>query len=341
MLSVRKVAPAMAAGCSVVLKPAKKTPLSAVALAECMEAAGVPAGVFQLVVGDAAMIPDEFLSNALCRKVTFTGSTEVGRLLIRKASETIKPLSLELGGHAPVLVFDDCDLDIAVRETVIAKFRTTGQSCTAANRVYVQKTIYEAFMDKFIAAVRKLKVGNGLDPGVDVGPLIGQDALDSALRHVEDAVNHGGTIRSGGDRIRSMKGYFLEPTVIDGMRGQALCMREETFAPMAPVVSFETEAEGIELANASCYGLSAYVMSRDVGRILRCAEQLEAGTIGVDDGAPSPASVRLAASSRAAGDASWAARAWTRSLRRSTSLLPVCSRVAVDGLGLKGRAEGR
>ncbi|PYY06350.1 MAG: succinate-semialdehyde dehydrogenase (NADP(+)) [Acidobacteria bacterium] len=287
LLSIRKVAPAMAAGCPVVLKPAKKTPLSAVALAECMEAAGVPAGVFQLVIGDASMIADEFLSNSLCRKVTFTGSTEVGRLLIRKAAETIKPLSLELGGHAPVLIFDDCDLDAALRETVIAKFRNTGQSCIAANRVYVQKSIYAEFMDKFTTAVRKLKVGNGLEPGIEVGPLIGKEALDSALRQVEDAVSQGGTIRCGGHKVSGLKGYFLEPTVIDSMRGEALCMREETFAPMAPVVSFGTEAEGIERANASCYGLSAYVMSRDVGRILRCAEQLEAGTIGVNDGAPS------------------------------------------------------
>jgi succinate-semialdehyde dehydrogenase/glutarate-semialdehyde dehydrogenase len=287
VLSVRKVAPAMAAGCPVVLKPAKKTPLSAVALAECMEAAGVPAGVFQLVIGDATVIGDEFLSNSFCRKVTFTGSTEVGRLLIRKAAETIKPLSLELGGHAPVLIFDDCDLDVAVRETVIAKFRNTGQSCIAANRVYVQKSIYTKFMDKFIAAVRELKVGNGLERGVDVGPLIGQDALDSALHQIEDAVSRGGNVRYGGHRISTSKGYFLEPTVIEGVPREALCMREETFAPMAPVVGFETEAEGIELANASCYGLSAYLMSRDVGRILRCAEQLEGGTIGVNDGVPS------------------------------------------------------
>lgn len=287
VLAVRKVAPAMAAGCPVLLKPAKKTPLSAVAFAECMEAAGVPAGVFQLLMGDAAMIADEFLSNSLCRKVTFTGSTEVGRLLIRKAAETIKPLSLELGGHAPVLIFEDCDVDVAVRETVIAKFRNTGQSCIAANRVYVQKRIYATFMDKFVAAVGKLRVGNGLEPGIDVGPLIGREALDSALRQIEDAVELGGTVRCGGKRVNGIKGYFLEPTVIEGMRGEALCMHEETFAPFAPVVSFDTEAEGIELANRSCYGLSAYVMSRDVGRILRCAEQLEAGTIGVNDGAPS------------------------------------------------------
>lgn len=287
VLSVRKVAPALAAGCPVLLKPAKKTPLSAVALAECMEAAGAPAGAFQLVIGDAEMIADAFLTSELCRKVTFTGSTEVGRQLIRKAAESVKPLSLELGGHAPVLIFDDCDLDVAVRETVIAKFRNTGQSCIAANRLYLQKKIYPEFMDRFVAAVRQLKVGDGLDAAVDVGPLIGETALASALHQIEDAVRNGGTVRCGGDRLPGTAGYFLQPTIIDGMRDDALCMREETFAPIAPITSFDTESEGIERANASCYGLSAYVMSRDVGRILRCAERLEAGTIGVNDGAPS------------------------------------------------------
>ena len=287
VLSVRKVAPALAAGCPVLLKPATKTPLSAIALAECMESAGVPAGVFQLVMGDAEMIANEFLSSAYCRKVTFTGSTEVGRQLIRKAAEAIKPLSLELGGHAPVLIFDDCDLEVAVRETVIAKFRNTGQSCIAANRVYVQKKIYPEFMDRFVAAVRNLKVGDGLEAGVDVGPLISEAALRSALHQIEDAVKNGGIVRCGGERLADTAGYFLQPTVIDGMGDEALCMREETFAPIAPITSFDTESEGIERANASYYGLSAYVMSRDFGRILRCAERLEAGTIGVNDGAPS------------------------------------------------------
>jgi succinate-semialdehyde dehydrogenase/glutarate-semialdehyde dehydrogenase len=287
VLSVRKAAPALAAGCPVILKPARKTPLSAVALAECMEAADLPAGVFQLVIGDAAMIAGEFLMNSLCRKISFTGSTEVGRQLIRGAAEAVKPLSLELGGHAPLLIFEDCDLNTAVRETVIAKFRNTGQSCIAANRVYVQKTIYREFMDRFVAAARKLKVGNGLEEGVDIGPLIGQEALTSALRQVEDAVSHGGAIQCGGKKLSGLPGYFLEPTVIDGMSDDALCMQEETFAPLAPVNSFETEEEGIRRANDACFGLSAYVMTRDIGRIWRCAEQIEAGTIGVNDGAPS------------------------------------------------------
>ncbi len=286
VLSVRKVAPAMAAGCPVILKPASKTPLSSVALAECMQAAGVPPGVFQLAIGNAAMIADEFLSNPLCRKITFTGSTEVGQELIRGAAQTIKPLSLELGGHAPLLVFDDCDLDVAVRETIIAKFRNTGQSCIAANRIYVQKTIYKEFMSRLIPAVQTLKVGNGLEPGTDVGPLIGESALAAALNQIDDAERRGANICFGGHRHTGSDGYFLEPTVLEGVSADSLCMHQETFAPIAPVCSFKTEEEAIALANRSPFGLSAYVMSRDVARIFRCAEAIEAGTIGVNDGAP-------------------------------------------------------
>lgn len=286
VLAVRKVAPAMAAGCPVILKPASKTPLCAVALAECMEAAGIPAGVFQLVIGNAGMIAEEFLTSPLCRKITFTGSTEVGQSLIRGAAQQVKPLSLELGGHAPLLVFEDCDLDVAVRETMIAKFRNMGQSCIAANRIYVQKSIYASFMDKFIDAVKALKVGNGLEPGMDVGPMIGEKGLDSALAQIEDAVKRGAKIRCGGRRLPNTTGSFLEPTVLDGVHESSVCMFEETFAPIAPVTSFDTEQEAIERANASPFGLSAYVMTRDYARMLRCAEALEAGTIGVNDGAP-------------------------------------------------------
>lgn len=285
VLAVRKVAPALAAGCPVVLKPASKTPICSVLLAECMEAAGIPAGVFQLVVGNAGMIAEEFLTNPLCRKITFTGSTEVGQTLIRSAAEQVKPLSLELGGHAPLIVFEDCDLDVAVRETIIAKFRNTGQSCIAANRIFVQKSIYPEFITRFTAAAKALKVGNGLEPGMDVGALIGEKALDSALTQIEDAVRRGATVRCGGKRLPG-QGSFLEPTVLDGVAEGSLCMCEETFAPIAPVCSFETEQEALARANASPFGLSAYVMTRDYARILRCAEALEAGTIGVNDGAP-------------------------------------------------------
>lgn len=285
VLAVRKVAPALAAGCPVVLKPASKTPLCAVALAECMEAAGIPAGVFQLVIGNAGMIAEELLSNSLCRKITFTGSTEVGQNLIRAAADQVKPLSLELGGHAPLIVFEDCDLDVAVRETMIAKFRNTGQSCIAANRIYVQKSIYGAFLEKFVAAAKVLKTGNGLEPGMEVGALIGEPALNAALAQIEDAVKRGAKLLCGGKRLGT-SGSFLEPTVLADVPEGSVCMCEETFAPIAPVCSFETEQEAIARANASCFGLSAYVMTRDYARMMRCAEALEAGTIGINDGAP-------------------------------------------------------
>jgi succinate-semialdehyde dehydrogenase/glutarate-semialdehyde dehydrogenase len=286
VLSVRKVAPALAAGCPAILKPASKTPLSSVALAECMEAAGIPAGVFQLAIGNAAMIAGEFLSNPLCRKITFTGSTEVGQGLIRGAAEWVKPLSLELGGHAPLLVFEDCDLDVAVRETVIAKFRNTGQSCIAANRIYVQKSIYAEFVSRLVTAVQALKVGNGLEAGMYVGPLIGEEALAGALHQIDDAVERGASLRCGGKRLAGEAGSFLEPTVLEGVDPASLCMHVETFAPVAPVCAFSTEEEAIALANQSPFGLSAYVMTGDPARMFRCAEAIEAGTIGINDGAP-------------------------------------------------------
>jgi succinate-semialdehyde dehydrogenase / glutarate-semialdehyde dehydrogenase len=268
-----------------VLKPSSQTPLCAVALAECMEAAGIPAGVFQLVMGSARMIAEELLQNPLCRKITFTGSTEVGKELIRGAAQMVKPLSLELGGLAPLLVFEDCDMDRAVEQTLIAKFRNTGQSCIAANRIYVQRSIYGEFVERFVAGVKKLKTGPGLEAGVDVGPLINQEGLDGALKQIEDAKTRGGKVLCGGKRIGA-SGYFLEPTVIEGAVEGALCMREETFAPVAPLAIFETEDEAIERANASDFGLSAYAMTRDVGRIFRLAERIEAGTLGINDGAP-------------------------------------------------------
>ncbi|MGH9590114.1 MAG: NAD-dependent succinate-semialdehyde dehydrogenase, partial [Terracidiphilus sp.] len=286
VLAVRKAAPALAAGCTVVLKPSSQTPLCAVALTECIHAAGIPAGVFQLVIGSARMIAEELLLNPICRKITFTGSTEVGKELIRGAAQSVKPLSLELGGLAPLLVFEDCDMDRAVEQTLIAKFRNTGQSCIAANRIYVQRSIYADFLERFVAGVKKLKTGPGLNAGVDVGPLINQEGLESAITQIEDATARGGKVLCGGKRLGT-SGYFLEPTVIEGAAEGALCMCEETFAPVAPIVSFETEDEAIERANASDYGLSAYAMTRDVGRIFRLAERIEAGTLGINDGAPS------------------------------------------------------
>ena len=286
VLSVRKVAPAMAAGCPVILKPASQTPLSSVLLAECMEAAGVPAGVFQMAICDPVMFSTELLSNPICRKISFTGSTRGGQALIRAAAESVKPLCLELGGLAPVLVFEDCDLDKAVQETIIAKFRNTGQSCIAANRIYVQKPIYKEFVERFVAATAKLKIGSGLEPGMDVGPVVNQSGLDAALEQIKDATSRGGRIVAGGHRLENSPGYFLTPTVIEGVHDSSLCMCEETFAPIAPISSFDTEEEAIRRANNTPYGLSAYAMTRDIGRVFRLSEQLEAGTLGINDGAP-------------------------------------------------------
>lgn len=289
VLSVRKVAPAMAAGCPVILKPASQTPVSAALLAECMQAAGVPTGVFQTVMGDAAMISQAFISSPICRKISFTGSTRVGRLLIQSAAETVKPLSLELGGLAPVLVFEDCDLDVAVRETIIAKFRNTGQSCIAANRIYVQKSISQEFTARFSEAVRKLKTGPGLEGGMDVGPLINEAAVDGALEQISDATAKGARLVAGGKRVAGA-GFFLEPTVLENVPDAASCMCEETFAPVAPISIFESEDEVLERANSSAYGLSAYAMTRDLGRMFRLSERMEAGTLGINDGAPTVSS---------------------------------------------------
>jgi succinate-semialdehyde dehydrogenase/glutarate-semialdehyde dehydrogenase len=285
VLAVRKVAPALAAGCPVVLKPASRTPLCASAFAECVDAVRLPKGVFQLVAGAASEIGQEFLDNPLCRKITFTGSTEVGRTLIAGAAKLVKPLSLELGGHAPVVVFADADLRDAVDGIIMAKFRNNGQSCIAANRIYVQSTIYERFLKEFVEKVRALKVGDGLEPQVQVGALIDEEAVAKAEEHVEDAVRGGARLLCGGKRL-DRPGFYFEPTVIADVPKGALCMFEETFAPVAPVCPFDTEIEAIERANSSPFGLSAYAFTRDLSRMFRLAESLEAGMIGINDGVP-------------------------------------------------------
>ncbi|MGC9200107.1 MAG: NAD-dependent succinate-semialdehyde dehydrogenase [Acidobacteriaceae bacterium] len=286
VLAVRKVAPALAAGCPVVLKPSAQTPLCAIALAECVQAAELPSGVFHLVIGNARIISAEFLRNPVCRKITFTGSTRVGRELVAGAAQSLKPLSLELGGLAPVLVFEDCDLDVAVRETLVAKFRNTGQSCVAANRIYVQRSIHDKFVARFVEGTKKLKTCSGLEPGADIGPLISREAVQAALSQIEDTLSRGGNLLCGGKPLAGADGFFLEPTVIDDASHDAVCMQQETFAPIAPIACFDSEAEAVELANRSEYGLSAYAMTRDVTRIFRLAEQIEAGTLGINDGAP-------------------------------------------------------
>jgi succinate-semialdehyde dehydrogenase/glutarate-semialdehyde dehydrogenase len=285
MLAARKVGAILAAGCTVILKPARKTPLSGVALAECIAAAHPAKGVFQLVAGDSGTFAAEFLANPLCRKISFTGSTEVGRELIRGAGRTVKPLSLELGGNAPVLVFDDCELDEAVKGVMLAKFRNTGQSCVAANRIYVHRTLYPGFLQLLTKRTRELKLGDGLSPESQVGPLIDEVTLDRVQEHVTDALQGGARLLCGGQRAKR-PGYFYEPTVLGDVARNSLCMFEEMFAPVAAVTPFDTESEAIELANNSEYGLAAYVFTNDLKRALRVAEQLECGIVGVNDGVP-------------------------------------------------------
>lgn len=286
MLSARKVASAMAAGCPVVLKPASATPLCALALAECAEQAGLPAGVFQVVLGNSSEIGAEMLANPDCRKISFTGSTDVGKKLLEGSSQTVTKLSLELGGHAPFLVFEDADIDQAVAGAMIAKFRNTGQSCIAANRIYVQRPIYDRFLDAFVTAVKAMKVGNGLEEGIEIGAMIDHEALENALGHIEEAKALGGRVLCGG-RQSGTTGAFIEPTVLADVPEHAQCMREETFAPVAPVCPFDTEQQAIAQANNTRYGLAAYAYTRDLNRALRLAESLEAGSICINDSVPS------------------------------------------------------
>jgi succinate-semialdehyde dehydrogenase/glutarate-semialdehyde dehydrogenase len=285
VLSIRKVAPALAAGCPVILKPASHTPICCIMFAEACHAAGLPKGVFQVVAGKASEIANEFLENPLVRKITFTGSTEVGKNLVIGAAAQLKPLSLELGGLNPVLVFNDADLDKAVEGAMLAKFRNTGQSCIAANRIYVQSGIYDKFTKLFVEKAKALKTGDGFEQGVDVGAMIDENAVKKAQEHVEDAVKRGAKLLCGGKRL-DRKGFFFEPTVLVDVPADSVCMGEETFAPVAAIARFETEQEGIEKANASQFGLSAYVFTRDLSRTFRLAESIEAGMIGVNDGLP-------------------------------------------------------
>lgn len=279
----RKAAPALAAGCTMVLKPASATPLSALALAELAHHAGVPRGVFSVVVGAADEVGDELAVNPDVRKLTFTGSTEVGRHLMQKAAGTIKKLALELGGNAPVIVFDDADIDTAVAGTMAAKFRNMGQTCVCANRVYVQAGIHDRFVARFSAAVAAMKVGNGMDEGVEQGPLIDEAAVRKVEAHIEDALEKGGKIAVGGKR-HALGGTYFEPTVLTGAKAGMAIASEETFGPVAPVFRFETEAEAVELANATEFGLAAYFFTRDMARLWRFGEALEFGVIGVNTG---------------------------------------------------------
>ena len=285
MLAVRKVAAALAAGCPVVLKPSELTPITAVAFAECVDAIKPPPGVFQLVMGQAAEIGREFAENPHCRKITFTGSTATGQKLIGYSARTVKPLLLELGGQAPVLVFDDADLYPAVDAVVLAKFRNTGQSCIAANRIFVQRGIYEKFLKTLVDRVVELKMGDGLEDNIEIGPLINRQAVERATEHVQDAVQGGAKVLCGGNAV-SGPGYFFEATVLAEVPRGSLCMMEETFAPIAPVCVFDKEAEVVQLANNSSHGLAAYVFTHDLSRAFRLMDSIEAGIISINDGLP-------------------------------------------------------
>jgi succinate-semialdehyde dehydrogenase/glutarate-semialdehyde dehydrogenase len=279
----RKVAPALAVGCTAVVKPAPETPLTALALGVLAERAGFPAGVLNLITGDAPAIGAVMCEHPLVRFVGFTGSTEVGKLLMRQAASGVKKVGLELGGNAPFIVFDDADVDAAVSGAMLSKYRNMGQTCVCANRIYVQEGIYEAFIGKLAAQVAKLKVGNGSEPGITQGPLINVQAIEKVESHLSNAVQHGARVITGGKR-HALGGTFFEPTVIADVRSDMLVANEETFGPVAPVFRFSDEAEVIRLANATPFGLAAYFFSRDLGRVFRVAEALEYGMIGINSG---------------------------------------------------------
>ena len=282
----RKCAPAIAAGCTVIVKPAEATPLTALALAELAAQAGFPPGVFNVIVGDAAAAPE--IGKVLCedtrvRKVSFTGSTEVGRILLRQSADTVKKLSLELGGNAPFIVFDDADLDAAVEGAMASKYRNAGQTCVCANRLYVQEGIYEAFAAKLAERVAGLRVGPGTQSGVQIGPLIEAAALEKVKSHVADALSGGAKLLVGG-KPHALGGLFFEPTVMTEVTTKMLVAREETFGPVAPLFRFKTEEEVIAMANNTEFGLAAYFYSRDIGRVFRVAEALESGMVAVNTG---------------------------------------------------------
>ena len=279
----RKVGPALAAGCSMVVKPATQTHFSALAFAELAARAGVPPGLLSVLTGSATQIGGEMTRSPLVRKLSFTGSTEVGRTLMRQCADTVKKLSLELGGNAPFIVFDDADLDAAVDGAMISKYRNTGQTCVCANRIYVQRGVLQAFTDKLVAKVEALKVGSGVDAGVTQGPLIDAKAVAKIEEHIADARAKGAEVLTGGKR-HALGGLFFEPTVVSGATADMLVASEETFGPLAPIFAFDTEAEAIERANATEFGLAAYFYSRDIGRVMRVAEKLDSGMVGINTG---------------------------------------------------------
>ncbi|HEY0789736.1 MAG TPA: NAD-dependent succinate-semialdehyde dehydrogenase [Chthoniobacterales bacterium] len=279
----RKAGPALASGCTMVAKPAESTPFSALALAVLAERAGIPAGVFNVVTGDPKEIGEELTSNPDVRKVTFTGSTKVGRLLMKQCADTVKKLSLELGGNAPFIVFNDADLDAAVTGAIASKYRNAGQTCVCVNRFYIQDGIYDAFAEKLVAAVKGLKVGNGFEPGVLQGPLITEAAVTKVEEHIQDATAQGARILLGGQR-HALGHTFFEPTVLADVTSKMKVAREETFGPLSPLFRFHTDEEAIRLANDTEFGLASYFYTRDIGRVWRVAEGLESGMVGINTG---------------------------------------------------------
>ena len=279
----RKAGPALAAGCPMVLKPALATPYSALALAVLAERAGVPPGIFNVLTGSASAIGGEMTANPTVRKLSFTGSTEIGSMLMQQCAKTIKKLSLELGGNAPFIVFDDADLDAAVEGAIMSKYRNAGQTCVCANRLYVQDGVYDAFAAKLVTAVEKLKVGNGVEAGVNQGPLIDAAAVKKVEEHIADALAKGGRLLTGGKR-HALGQSFFQPTVIADTTPDMLVAREETFGPLAPLFRFKTDADVLTMANDTEFGLASYFYSRDIGRIWRVAEGLESGMVGINTG---------------------------------------------------------
>lgn len=287
----RKIGPALAVGCTVVLKPAEYTPLSAVKLFEIFDEVGFPPGVVNLVTGRGSEIGAEFLENPKVKKITFTGSTEVGKKIIRGSADQVKRVSMELGGHAPFIVFEDADLEQAAEACIASKFRNAGQTCICTNRVYVQRSVEQKFADILAAKVKQLKVGNGMEEGVDIGPLIDADALNKVEEHVQDAISKGAKLVAGGCRFTGTDepGSFYEPTVLTNVDDSMLICCEETFGPVAPIIPFDTEEEVIKKANASKYGLASYLFTKDLARSIRVAEKLECGVVGLNDPLPSVA----------------------------------------------------
>lgn len=293
MLAVRKVGAGLAAGCPVILRPASQTVSAGLILAECAAAAGLPRGVFQVISGPARAIAGELMSNPICRKLSFTGSTEVGQQLMKQAAQNVTKLSLELGGHAPAIVFDDAPFEIALDALMIAKFRNNGQSCIAANRIFIQDGIYDRFVPALVERVKNLRVGYGFAEDADIGPLVDEAALTHALAQIEDAVRNGARLIHGGRRAtptsaaehpQTAAGYYLEPTILENVQAGCSCMRDESFAPLIPIARFSTEAEAIAMANDTPFGLAAYIFTTSIGKMWRVGERLDYGMIGINDG---------------------------------------------------------